>query len=162
MNEQQPILPAPELMVSQWFNTDQDLSLEQLRGKVVVMEAFQMLCPGCVAHGLPQAKSVYERFPEEKVAVIGIHTVFEHHAAMTPVSLKAFLYEYRINFPVAVDEASESGQPKTMSAYNMQGTPSLMLIDKRGNLRAQFFGQVSDLKLGHDIAVLLMEPAKEK
>jgi hypothetical protein len=29
-------------------------------------------------------------------------------------------------------------------------------------LRAQFFGQVSDLKLGHDIAVLLMEPAKEK
>ena len=162
MNEQQPILPAPELMVSQWFNTDQDLSLEQLRGKVVVMEAFQMLCPGCVAHGLPQAKSVYESFPEEKVAVIGIHTVFEHHAAMTPVSLKAFLYEYRINFPVAVDEASESGQPKTMSAYNMQGTPSLMLIDKRGNLRAQFFGQVSDLKLGHDIAVLLMEPAKEK
>jgi len=42
---------APPLQVAQWFNTPAPLSLEALRGKVVVLEAFQMLCPGCVSHG---------------------------------------------------------------------------------------------------------------
>src|SRR5690606_20270412 len=39
---------APELQVSRWFNTPAPLSLAALRGRVVVVEAFQMLCPGCV------------------------------------------------------------------------------------------------------------------
>tara|TARA_R110002110_G_scaffold138271_5_gene323914 strand:+ start:35 stop:580 length:546 start_codon:yes stop_codon:yes gene_type:complete len=148
---------APELVVSQWFNTQKDITLEQLRGKVVVIEAFQMLCPGCVAHGLPQAKAVHESFSREQVAVIGLHTVFEHHAAMTPVSLEAFLSEYGISFPVGVDEAGATDIPKTMQAYGMRGTPSLVLIDGAGCLRAQYFGQVSDLRLGAEIATLIAE-----
>ena len=47
-------LPAPPLQVSHWFNTPGPLSLEALRDRVVALHAFQMLCPGCVAHGLPQ------------------------------------------------------------------------------------------------------------
>ena len=89
-----------------------------------------MLCPGCVSHGLPQAQRVRATFPQEQVAVIGLHTVFEHHAAMTPVALQAFLHEYRIGFPVGVDRADpESPIPLTMRAYAMQGTPTLVLID---------------------------------
>ena len=86
---------APPLIVSQWFNTDKPLSLEALRGKVVVIEAFQMLCPGCVSHALPQAQRVAAAFSTNDVAVIGLHTVFEHHEAMRPEALKAFLHEYR-------------------------------------------------------------------
>ena len=78
---------APDWGVDTWFNTPGPLALGDLRGKVVVLEAFQMLCPGCVAHGLPQAGRVHELFPPDAVAVVGLHTVFEHHAAMTPVSL---------------------------------------------------------------------------
>lgn len=148
---------APELQVQQWFNTKHDLSLESLRGKVIVIEAFQMLCPGCVLHGLPLAQKVRATFPQDKVAVLGLHTVFEHHDAMTPVSLRAFLQEYRIAFPVGVDEPGEGDMPRTMQAYQMRGTPSLILIDKAGNLRANHFGEVSELTLGAEIAVLLGE-----
>ena len=47
---------APELQVAQWFNTDAPVTLAGLRGKVVLVYAFQMLCPGCVTHTIPQAE----------------------------------------------------------------------------------------------------------
>lgn len=50
---------------------------------------------------------------------------------------------------------SVSAIPRTMQAYGMQGTPTLVLIDADGNLRGQHFGQVSDLALGARIATLL-------
>lgn len=152
--------PAPELQVARWFNVEAPLTLTALRGKVVVIEAFQMLCPGCVSHGLPQAQRVRRLFAEDQVAVLGLHTVFEHHAAMTPVALEAFLHEYRIEFPVAVDAPADEGPvPRTMAAYGLRGTPTLLLIDKQGRLRRHFFGQVEDLVLGAEIAVLLGEAA---
>ena len=147
--------PAPPWQVSRWFNAPDDFGLESLRGRVVVLEAFQMLCPGCVSHGLPQAQRVRATFPEDRVAVVGLHTVFEHQEAMTPVALEAFLHEYRIGFPVGVDQAGEGPLPRTMQAYAMQGTPTLVLIDAQGRLRGQDFGQVSDIALGARIASLL-------
>ena len=149
---------APELQCSQWFNADAPVSLASLRGKVVVVEAFQMLCPGCVSHGLPQAQRLRQVFPEEQVAVLGLHTVFEHHAAMTPVALQAFLHEYRIGFPVGVDTPSDTSPiPRTMAAYGLRGTPTLLLIDRAGRLRQHHFGQVEDLVLGAQLAMLMRE-----
>ena len=40
---------APELSVAEWVNTDKPLTLAGLRGRPVLLHAFQMLCPGCVA-----------------------------------------------------------------------------------------------------------------
>ncbi|MGL5698906.1 MAG: redoxin domain-containing protein [Kluyvera sp.] len=155
---------APALAIERWFNTPQPITLESLRGKVVVMESFQMLCPGCVSHGLPQVSRVYALFPQDKVAVIGLHTVFEHHDVMTERALETFLSEYRIPFPVGVDMASpDSDIPLTMQAYAMRGT--LTLIDQQGYIRQQYFGQVDDLALGAEIGALLAEslsaPQKE-
>ena len=150
-----PPMPAPPWEVERWFNTPEPLELSALRGKVVVLEAFQMLCPGCVSHGLPQAARVHATFPPEQVAVVGLHTVFEHHEAMTPVALEAFLHEYRIGFPVGVDEAGDGPVPRTMQASAMEGTPTLVLIDARGMLRARYFGQIPDLALGARIAGLV-------
>ena len=77
---------------------------------------------------------------------------------MTPVALEAFLHEYRIGFPVGVDMPADDGPiPRTMAAYRMQGTPSLLLIDRAGRLREQHFGQVDDLVLGAQIAMLVGE-----
>lgn len=150
--------PAPELDVAQWFNTAEPPTLAGLRGKVVVLHAFQMLCPGCVQTGLPQAKRIAAIFPASEVAVIGIHTVFEHHEAMTPVSLAAFIHEYRLGFPIAVDRPAESGPiPRTMRAYGMGGTPSLVLVDRAGNIRHHGFGAEDDLKVGAEIALLMAE-----
>lgn len=152
--------PAPALQVSAWFNTNAPITLAELRGKVVVIEAFQMLCPGCISHGLPQATAIAETFPSEHVKVLGLHSVFEHHDAMPPHALEAFLQEYRISFPVAVDAPAEQGAgpiPKTMQAYQMRGTPSLILIDRAGNLRIDYFGQMSDMEVGAKVSSLMHE-----
>ncbi|MEP3945807.1 redoxin domain-containing protein [Ascidiaceihabitans sp.] len=148
-------MKAPELQIQQWFNTKDSPTLAALRGKVVVIEAFQMLCPGCVSHGLPLAQKIHNMFPKDKVAVLGLHTVFEHHDAMQPVSLAAFLHEYQITFPVAVDLPGTGAMPETMQSYQMRGTPSLILIDKAGDIRANHFGNVSELMLGAEIATLI-------
>lgn len=153
--------PAPELVVDQWFNCAQPLSIAALRGRVVVVEAFQMLCPACVAHGIPQAQRISDAFPESDVAVLGLHTVFEHHEAMSPVSLRAFLHEYRVMFPVAVDRPDGPGIPKTMRSYNMRGTPTLILIDALGRLRQHWFGKVDDLVVGAEIMRLVQERSAE-
>lgn len=152
----------PDWSVDQWFNTPKPISLADLRGKVVVIEAFQMLCPGCVSHGLPLAQQVFDHFPSDDVAVIGLHTVFEHHAAMTPVSLKAFLYEYRITFPVGVDTPGTATLPVTMERYGLRGTPSLLLVDRGGALAAHHFGQINSLKLGAKIATLILGDCASK
>ncbi|MCC6438713.1 MAG: TlpA family protein disulfide reductase [Acidimicrobiales bacterium] len=149
--------PAPPLDVSTWFNTQAPLSLADLRGQVVVIEAFQMLCPGCVSHGLPQAQRIVDTFGGD-VTVLGLHTVFEHHNAMTPVSLEAFLHEYRIGFPVGVDTHDRpGGMPITMSRYQLRGTPSLVLIDRGGTIRLNAFGHIDDLTVGAAIARLVDE-----
>ncbi|MDS1141577.1 redoxin domain-containing protein [Pusillimonas sp. SM2304] len=150
---------APSWSVSQWMNARDDITLESLRGSVVALHAFQMLCPGCVSHGIPQAKAIHAAFPPDKVRVIGLHSVFEHHEAMGPVALAAFLSEYRLGFPVAVDQPAAQGPiPLTMQAYGMQGTPTLVLIDKTGHIRLHHFGQLDDLRVGAVIGQLLTEP----
>lgn len=143
-------------MTTHWFNSAAPMSLAALRGRVVMAVAFQVLCPGCVSQGLPQAQRVRGAFREEDVAVIGLHTVFEHHDAMRPVSLGAFLHEYRITFPVGVDAPSSEGPiPQTMAAYRMQGTPTTLLYDRTGRLHRQAFGHLPDLQLGAQLAALI-------
>lgn len=154
------LLQAPPLQVSEWLNTDQPLELAALRGKVVVIHAFQMLCPGCLNYGLPQTRRLRQTFSSD-VVVIGLHTVFEHHDVMTPRALAVFNHEFRWNFPVGIDQASAPGQggmPLTMRAYGLEGTPSLVLIDREGRIRVSRLGQVEDLALGALIGQLLAEP----
>jgi hypothetical protein len=92
--------------------------------------------------------------------VIGLHTVFEHHAAMTPLALEAFLHEYRVTHPVGVDVAVPGRSvPATMQAYAMRGTPTLILIDRAGRIRFHEFGRPDDLKVGLALGRLLAECA---
>jgi len=155
----QTLSAAPDFQVSQWLNSNAPISLAGLRGKIVVIEAFQMLCPGCVSLGLPQVQKIASLFPSGQVAVLGLHSVFEHHQAMTPVSLAAFVHEYRLDFPIGIDEAGPGGMPRTMAAYRLRGTPSLLLIDRNGFLRSNHFGPVDDMRIGAEIATLLAEGA---
>ncbi len=151
---------APELAVQRWFNTGSPITLAGLRGKVVVLHAFQMLCPGCVSDAIPQARRLHALARGSDLIVLGIHTVFEHHAAMTPVALEAFLHEYRVTFPVAVDAPSGNGPiPQTMAAYGMRGTPSTIVIGRDGRIVSHSFGSEDDLALGLQLGALLALPA---
>jgi hypothetical protein len=151
---------APELQVQTWFNTDRPLALAGLRDKIVLLVAFQVLCPASVSAGIPQALRIYDTFEPSDVAVIGLHATFEHHDAFSPVVLKAFIQEYRLKFPIALDLPNPTGPiPQTMDRYKMRGTPSLVLIDKQGLIRKHAFGHVDDLRLGAEIGALTQESA---
>lgn len=151
---------APELAVSEWFNTSTPLNLAALRGRPVFLHAFQLLCPGCVAQAIPQVQRIERVFAESDLQIIGIHTVFEHHAAMSPVTLRAFLQEYRLRSPVAVDLAEEgSDVPVTMRRFGLQGTPSSVLIGRDGTILHHVFGVEDDLAVGARIAMALSGPA---
>ncbi|WP_038208917.1 peroxiredoxin family protein [Xenophilus azovorans] len=153
---------ALELRVSHWFNTPAPPTLAALRGRVVVLHAFQMLCPGCVAHGLPQAQRVHRCFPAEQLVVLGLHTVFEHHAVMgSAEALQAFIHEYRLDFPIGIDQQPDGarGVPLTMQALQLRGTPSLVVLDRQGGVRLHHFGAIDDLHLGALLGGLVAEPA---
>lgn len=151
---------APELAVQSWFNADRPPSLAGLRGRVVVLVAFQALCPQSVALAIPQARRIHESFEPGEVAVVGLHATFEHHQAYNVPMLKAFLHEYRLRFPVALDCPAPAGPiPLTMERYGMRGTPSLVLIDRQGMIRKHAFGAVDDLRLGAEIGALTQAAA---
>ena len=152
---------APELKTVLWFNTETEIKLENCRGRVIVVHTFQMLCPACVLHGLPQTQRIFNLFSKAGVVVLGLHTVFEHHEAMTPSALKSFLHEFKYTFPVGVDAPDPSGSavPLTMRDYQCQGTPSLILIDKKGVIRKHYFGVVDDMQIGAEIMLLVAEKA---
>lgn len=90
----------------------------------------------------------------------GLHTLFEHHEAMTPVSLGALLHEYDMTFPFGVHTpGSGTPLPETMQRYGLSGTPSMLVIDRNGRLRVKAFGHIEDLRLGALLARLVDEPA---
>lgn len=155
-----PIEKLAPWSVSQWFNTTSALNLEQFKGRVVVVGAFQMLCPGCVAHSIPQLKKLHELSRSLPLTVIGLHTVFEHHAAMQPHALEAFIHEYRLSFPVGVDKASDDGSPlpQTMAAWQLRGTPSTLVFAPDGTLCLRELGHVDDLALGTFIGQQFVKP----
>ena len=141
--------------VVEWFNSE-PLTPEDLRGRVVLVEFFQMLCPGCVNHGIPQAQRVHRLVNAGQVAVIGIHSAFEHHDVMGPEALQVFLAEFGVTFPVAVDRPGEV-LPATMKRWRLEGTPTTMLVDRQGRVRQTWLGKLDDLVLGVWLGTLLTE-----
>jgi hypothetical protein len=90
-----------------------------------------------------------------------LHATFEHHDAISPAVLKAFIHEYRLKFPIGLDQPSTGSPiPHTMERYKMRGTPSLVLIDKQGLVRKHTFGAVDDLRIGAEIGALTQESVK--
>lgn len=103
-----------------------------------------------------------ETFSQEFVEVLGLHTVFEHHEGMQEASLRAFLHEFRISFPVGIDRPSDGRDtPETMNMYQMRGTPTWIVIDKKGELKIHSFGKIDDFVLGAEVSRLALENLPE-
>jgi len=112
-----------------------------------------------VAESLPQVRRIERIFANTDLQVIGLHTVFEHHEAMTPTVLKAFIHEYRLTSPIGVDQADQhSDIPVTMRRYGFRGTPSSVLIGRDGVILHHAFGVEDDIALGARIGMALAAP----
>jgi hypothetical protein len=147
----------PEFIAQRWLNSDKKRTLKDEKGKVIVVAIWQLGCPGSEKFGLPQAMRLRGAFEEAEVAVFGLHMPFERLDEQTPEKVEAFLTGNGISIPVALDKANGDGLPETMKAYELQGTPALLLFDRQGRLRRHYLGAVDDLRLGAEVMALLIE-----
>lgn len=199
---------VPNFGVSDWVQ-GAPTNFDQEKDHIVLVEVFQVNCPGCFMHALPEAIEIYNKYKDDGVRVIGIATAFEDFDKNTLDNLKmlaetgeivgetksAFqmsgqLQEgdklpYKIPFPLAMDnlvkttgEISQEkimefiypqipefdSQPEeyrnqiiqrvkdymkskefsaeTFEKFALRGTPSTILVDRKGVLRDVSFGQV--------------------
>lgn len=212
---------APNLGVSKWVQ-GLPTNIDKEKDNVVLVEVFQVNCPGCFLHAIPQAIEIYNKYRKEGVTILGISTAFEDFDKNTVDNLELLLTKgetigetlralgqygqlvdgkklpYKIPFPVGMDllkkedgpisqekinEVIEANVPgfdsynesqkaditervkqylknkeysaQTFEQYALRGTPSSILIDKKGILRDVAFGQ-NDL-LEENIKKLLKE-----
>ena len=81
---------APSLQVSEWVQGG-PITLGDLQNKIVVVEVFQVNCPGCFIYGLPEAIEIHNRYSTQGVVVLGLATAFEDYDKNTTENLKLLL-----------------------------------------------------------------------
>ncbi len=87
--------PAPDLIVSEWLQGDA-IQLSQLTGRVVLIEVFQLNCPGCFLYSLPQAVDLHQRYHDKGLVVLGLATAFEDFELNTQDNLKLLLEQHKV------------------------------------------------------------------
>lgn len=144
---------APEFPAGTWFNVDSPLSLQGLRGKVVLLDFWTFCCANCL-HVIDELRTLESRFADELV-IIGVHSPkFEHEKSDTAVA--AAVQRYGVRHPVLNDPALHLWQQ-----YAVRAWPTLVLVDPDGYLVAQAAGEgqaaslallISELVTEHDAA----------
>jgi thiol-disulfide isomerase/thioredoxin len=197
---------APNLEVSSWVQ-GKPTNIDKEKGNVVLVEVFQVNCPGCFLHGIPEAIDIYKKYKDKGLIVLGMATAFEDYDKNTLENLQKLVttgevigetyhalaqygqlkdgnkLPYKIPFPVGMDMLKkESGQmtdskimdfieanipdfraytekdrqaliervkqylrskeysAKTFEEYALRGTPSSILVDRKGVLHSTSFG----------------------
>ena len=136
--------PAPMWEITDWLNGDGG-NVDTLKGKVVIIDFFQLWCPGCNRFSGPLMQHWQQKFAGEidggRLQMVKIHTVFEGHDYQNATKLKGYVAEKNITMPVGIDR-HEPGQrvPITMRRYRTSGTPEMVIIDPDGMIVFQKFG----------------------
>ncbi|MEL7048950.1 MAG: TlpA disulfide reductase family protein [Pseudomonadota bacterium] len=147
----------PTWSVSHWLNTSTPVRLDDLRGRVVVLVFFQTHCNGSRQHVLPQAERLSKAYNDDQVVVVGLNAPFENKASQQPEAVKTFVRANKLHFAVGIDAIKPSGLPHTMDAYQVQGTPALLIFDRHGRLRRHYLGGVDDIRLSAEIMAFVLE-----
>jgi AhpC/TSA family len=87
--------PAAELKVSEWVQGG-PITLKDHQGKVIVIEVFQVNCPGCFIYGIPEAIDTYQKYKSNEVVVLGLATAFEDFDKNTLENLKLLLKDKKV------------------------------------------------------------------
>lgn len=143
--------PAPELLNTTWINSDGPVTLESVRGKVVLLEFWTFGCINCV-HVIPHVRDWYARYNGDNFTVISIHyPEFQYEENYDNVV--AATKELEILYPVALDNDGT-----TWNAYKQRFWPTTYLIDKQGHIRYQQIGEGAYQRTDAAIQQLMAEP----
>jgi thiol-disulfide isomerase/thioredoxin len=126
---------APELVgAGQWLNTGgKDLTLSDLRGKIVILDFWTFCCINCL-HVLDELRELEEKYADVLV-VIGVHSPkFVHEAELSAVA--AAVERYEVAHPVLNDP-----EMKAWREYAVRAWPTLAVVDPEGYVVAQHSGE---------------------
>ncbi|MDN6638486.1 MAG: redoxin domain-containing protein, partial [Yaniella sp.] len=129
-----PRIRASELVGETWFNIgDQDLSLKDLRGKIVILDFWAFCCVNCL-HVLDELRPLEEKYSDVLVTV-GVHSPkFDYEAETSAVA--AAIERYDIAHPVLNDP-----ELITWQAYTARAWPTLVVVDPEGYVVAHLTGE---------------------
>ncbi|CFX19791.1 conserved protein of unknown function [Candidatus Filomicrobium marinum] len=148
----------PKLDVAGWLNVDDEPTLEKLKGRVAVLYVFQTHCPGSLSHALPQAQRLAEGLDPSQAVVLGLNAPFENKEGQTREKLEEFVQNQGLIFPIALDrDVPGSERTATMAAYELQGTPSILIFDRQGRLRRAYLGEATDIRIAAEVMGLAIE-----
>ena len=126
--------PAPELTgIVNWINSD-PLTLELLRGKVVLIDFWTYSCVNCV-RTLPYIKEWHDKYAKDGLVIIGVHTP-EFEFEKDTRNVEKAVERFSMKYPVAQDNDF-----KTWRAFNNRYWPAKYFIDSEGNVRYTHFGE---------------------
>jgi len=125
---------APEIVPGgEWFNSE-PLTLEELQGKVVLIDFWTYSCINCI-RTLPYLRAWHEKYEADGLVIIGVHTP-EFEFEKDPENLQRAIDDFGLRYPIVQDNNYE-----TWRAYNNRFWPAKYLIDKEGRIRYTHFGE---------------------
>ena len=132
-----------------WINS-RPLTMEGLRGKVVMIDFWEYTCINCV-RTFGENKKWYERYRQYGFEMIGVHDP-EFDIAYSADHVRAAVKRFGLPYPVVVD-----GGFKIWTSYHNSTWPNRFLIDSKGFIRFDRPGEGADSAFEHAIQSLLEE-----
>lgn len=114
---------APPLAATDWLNSEEDVTLEDFRGKVVLIEFWGTWCGPCIRQ-LPEIRRLHDAYADQGLVVIGVHSTSEAENAAK------FVESNKLPWPIVLDDDDQ-----TKTAYGVLSWPTCYVIDRRGRLR---------------------------
>jgi peptide-methionine (R)-S-oxide reductase len=124
---------APDFAGGTWLNSE-PLTIQGLRGRVVLVEFWTFACSNC-RNTLPYVKKWHEKFSNKGLTVVGVHSP-EFETEQKIENLKREVGQLGIRYPVITDNDFA-----IWKAYKVNAWPTLFLIDKRGQIRWSHVGE---------------------
>jgi thiol-disulfide isomerase/thioredoxin len=141
---------APEFTgIDTWLNSE-PLTMQQQRGKVVLIEFWTYTCINCI-NTLPYVRSWNQKYKDQGLTVIGVHTP-EYPFERDTGNVKTAIKRFGITYPVAQDN-----RYATWNTYNNQYWPAIYLIDKKGQVVYSHFGEGNYAETEAKIQTLLAQ-----
>ncbi len=142
--------PAPSLDGAVTWLNSQPLTTAGLRGKVVIVDFWTYSCINCI-RTIPYVRAWAEKYKDQGLVVIGVHApefAFEKNVD----NVKQAIADFKINYPVAIDN-----DYRIWRAFENNYWPALYLIDAKGQVRYQHFGEGNYRQTEQAIQDLLRE-----
>ena len=126
---------APAFAEGNWINSD-PLTLEKLRGRVVLVEFWTFGCYNC-RNTLPSVKEWDARYRERGLTIVGVHTP-ETTSEYSIDNVRREVPGLGIKYPVVTDN-----DYTTWKAYGVEAWPTILVLDKQGRIRWLHVGEGS-------------------